>query len=197
MTPDFRTHHKKSWARIFKLLRSPRIDSKEQILPGCVAWRVVTTNLLLLYLAPDSRTHHTNSWARIVKLLRSTRIDSKEPIAPGCVAWRAGTTNLFLLIDCLKIPALYMSNRMQITSRFLSTLCKWFFRVHNWSLSKNKYLNIFYILSGFLISRNWKDILQMNKLLSFLELHIFCFRTTDKKTQIGKLQFIIQKILYI
>ncbi len=26
-------------ARIFKLLRSPRIDSKEPILSGCVAWR--------------------------------------------------------------------------------------------------------------------------------------------------------------
>ncbi len=30
-------------ARIFKLLRSPRIDSKEPIPLGCVAWRAVTT----------------------------------------------------------------------------------------------------------------------------------------------------------
>jgi hypothetical protein len=35
-------------ARIFKLLRSPRIDSKEPIPPGCVAWRAGTTNLFLL-----------------------------------------------------------------------------------------------------------------------------------------------------
>ncbi len=28
-----------TWALIFKLLRSPRIDSKEPIPPGCVAWR--------------------------------------------------------------------------------------------------------------------------------------------------------------
>jgi hypothetical protein len=32
-----------TWARIFKLLRSPRIDSKEPIPPGCVAWRAGTT----------------------------------------------------------------------------------------------------------------------------------------------------------
>ncbi len=48
-----------SWARILKLLRSPRIDSKEPIPPGSVAW------------------------ARIFKRLRSPRIDSKEPIPPG------------------------------------------------------------------------------------------------------------------
>ncbi len=35
-------------ARIFKLLRSPRIDSKEQISPGCVAWRAYTTTLFQL-----------------------------------------------------------------------------------------------------------------------------------------------------
>ncbi len=29
-------------ARILKLLRSPRIDSKERIPPGCVAWRAGT-----------------------------------------------------------------------------------------------------------------------------------------------------------
>jgi hypothetical protein len=34
-------------ARIFKLLRSPRIDSKEPIPLGCVAWRAGTTTLLL------------------------------------------------------------------------------------------------------------------------------------------------------
>ncbi len=31
----------------FKLLRSPRIDSKEPIPPGCVAWRAGTTTLFL------------------------------------------------------------------------------------------------------------------------------------------------------
>jgi hypothetical protein len=35
-------------ARIFKLIRSPRLDSKEPIPPGCVAWRAGTTTLLLL-----------------------------------------------------------------------------------------------------------------------------------------------------
>ncbi len=35
-------------ARIFKLLRSPRIDSKELIPSGCVAWRASTTTLFLL-----------------------------------------------------------------------------------------------------------------------------------------------------
>ncbi len=31
------------WARIFKLLRSPRTDSKEPTPPDCVAWRAGTT----------------------------------------------------------------------------------------------------------------------------------------------------------
>ncbi len=35
-------------ARIFKLLRAPRIDSKEPIPPDCVAWRAGTTTLFLL-----------------------------------------------------------------------------------------------------------------------------------------------------
>ncbi len=35
-------------ARIFKLLQSPRIDSKEQIPPGWAAWRVGTTTLFLV-----------------------------------------------------------------------------------------------------------------------------------------------------
>ncbi len=34
-------------ARIFKLIRSPRIDSKEPVPPECVAWRAVTTTLFL------------------------------------------------------------------------------------------------------------------------------------------------------
>ncbi len=36
------------WARIFKLSRSPRIDSEEPIPPGCVAWRAGTKTLFLL-----------------------------------------------------------------------------------------------------------------------------------------------------
>jgi hypothetical protein len=37
-----------SRARIFKLLSSPRIDSKESIQPAYVAWRAGTTTLFLL-----------------------------------------------------------------------------------------------------------------------------------------------------
>jgi hypothetical protein len=37
-----------SRARIFKLLRNPRIDSKESIPPAYVAWRVGSTNIFLL-----------------------------------------------------------------------------------------------------------------------------------------------------
>ncbi len=62
-----------SRARIFKLLRSPRIDSKEPIVPACVAW--------------DG----------IFKLLLSPEIDFEESIPPAYVAWRAGTRILFLL----------------------------------------------------------------------------------------------------
>jgi hypothetical protein len=49
--PSLLTNWKGYWfkleprARIFKLLRSPRIDSKEPIPPGCVAWRASTTTL--------------------------------------------------------------------------------------------------------------------------------------------------------
>jgi hypothetical protein len=35
-------------SQIFKLLRGPRIDSKEPIPPGCVAWRAGKTTLFLL-----------------------------------------------------------------------------------------------------------------------------------------------------
>ncbi len=41
-----------SRARIFELLRSPRIDSKEPIPPGCVAWRAGTTTLFRLGYYP-------------------------------------------------------------------------------------------------------------------------------------------------
>jgi hypothetical protein len=34
-------------ARIFKLLRNPKIDSKDSIPPACVAWRAGTTTLFL------------------------------------------------------------------------------------------------------------------------------------------------------
>ncbi len=37
-----------NWARIFKLVRSAKIDSKESILPAYVAWRTGTTTLFLL-----------------------------------------------------------------------------------------------------------------------------------------------------
>jgi hypothetical protein len=50
--------------RIFKLLRSPRIDSKEPILPGCVAWRAGTTLFLL-----DSSTGYTGWWNRFLGFL--------------------------------------------------------------------------------------------------------------------------------
>ena len=40
-------------ARIFKLIRSSRIDSKEPIPPGCVAWRAGTTTLFLLGSVPN------------------------------------------------------------------------------------------------------------------------------------------------
>jgi hypothetical protein len=44
---------RRSWVRIFKLLRSPGIHSKESISPAYVAWRVGTITLFLLdILAP-------------------------------------------------------------------------------------------------------------------------------------------------
>ncbi len=39
-------------ARIFIFLRSPRIDSKDSIPPGCEAWRAGTTTLFLLDYQP-------------------------------------------------------------------------------------------------------------------------------------------------
>ncbi len=52
-----------AWARIFKLLRSPGIDSKESIPPAYV------------------------TWALMFKLLRSPEIDSKESIPPAYLAY--------------------------------------------------------------------------------------------------------------
>jgi hypothetical protein len=37
-----------TWARIFKLLRSQKIDSKESIPPAYEAWRASTATLFLL-----------------------------------------------------------------------------------------------------------------------------------------------------
>ncbi len=73
-----------SRARIFKLLRSPRIDTKESIPPAYA------------------------TWARIFKRLWSPGIDSKASIPPAYVAWRAGTithipTRCLAPIDFFKI----------------------------------------------------------------------------------------------
>jgi hypothetical protein len=56
-------------ARIFKLLRSPGIDSNEPISPGCVAWRAGTTthptrflahiDCLKIYFSPQHPTLYT------------------------------------------------------------------------------------------------------------------------------------------
>ncbi len=60
-------------ARIFKLFRSPRIDSKESIPSAYVAW------------------------AGIFKPLWSPGIDAKASTPPAYVAWRPGTITLFLV----------------------------------------------------------------------------------------------------
>ncbi len=52
-TLNFKKPLLKARAQIFKLLRSPKIESKEQIPPGFVAWRAGTTTLFPLgSLAP-------------------------------------------------------------------------------------------------------------------------------------------------
>ncbi len=65
----------------FKLLRSPRIDSKEPTPPWCVAW------------------------ARICKRLRSPGIDYEESIPQAFVAWWASSTNRVV------VPARQAGNR--------------------------------------------------------------------------------------
>ncbi len=40
-------------ARIFKLLRNPRIDSKDYIPPAYVAWRAGTTTLFSVLYTPE------------------------------------------------------------------------------------------------------------------------------------------------
>ncbi len=66
-------HLPASWARIFKRLWSPGINSKERNPPAHVAW------------------------ARIFKRLWIPGINSKEWIPPAYVAWRADRRTLFLL----------------------------------------------------------------------------------------------------
>ncbi len=93
-------------ARMLKILRSPRIDSRRLIPPASVAW------------------------ALTFKLLRSPRIDSMELTA--YVAWQAGTSkrvvvparhaeNRFLgFLKGLQIRALACRNDNPISTRFLS-----------------------------------------------------------------------------
>ncbi len=52
LTAHIQEHELPFRARIFKLLRGPTIESKEPILPGCVAWWAGTTTLFLLGSQP-------------------------------------------------------------------------------------------------------------------------------------------------
>ncbi len=77
------------WARIFKHLRSPGIDSKEPILPGCVVWRAGAENPIptrflahtdcLRIPAPGlwcggKRTEHFSVASHFVPVLRKFRL---------------------------------------------------------------------------------------------------------------------------
>ncbi len=98
-------------AKIFSLLESPGIDSKESILPAYVAW------------------------AGICRRLWSPGIDSEKSIPPVYVAWRAGTTNRFAVpsrqdgnrflgsLKGLRIRALAGRYNNPIPTRFLSPGC--------------------------------------------------------------------------
>jgi hypothetical protein len=100
----------------FNLLRSPRIDSKEPIPPGCVAWRAGTITLFYSYSVPSPHRFFKNSssgnkqgctldraryWrARGPGSTQPLRLKNIEPvfvnvhgaqesISPAYVAWRA------------------------------------------------------------------------------------------------------------
>jgi hypothetical protein len=78
-------HFLGSWARIFKLLRSPRINSKEPIPPAYVTWRAGTTTES--YSVPSPHRLFKNSISG----------------GPGRQSYSFSVPNP---IDCLKIPAL-------------------------------------------------------------------------------------------
>jgi hypothetical protein len=59
-------------ARIFKLLRSPRIDSKEPIPPGCVSWRAGTT-IWFLKVVGNEKEGGSGRWQMIGIGLRPRR----------------------------------------------------------------------------------------------------------------------------
>jgi hypothetical protein len=59
--PYINTDRGDTRARIFKPLRSPRIDSMEPIPPGCVAWRAGTKALFLLGSVPSPHILYQNS----------------------------------------------------------------------------------------------------------------------------------------
>jgi hypothetical protein len=101
---------------IFKLSRSPGIDSKESIPPAYVAWESIPGRFKSLKISSlvgryDNPIHicfpapvdcskilaQEETSDGIFKLLRSPEIDSKEPIPQAYVAWRAATTTLLLL----------------------------------------------------------------------------------------------------
>jgi hypothetical protein len=84
-------------ARIFKLLSSPRIDSKEPIPPGCVAW------------------------APVCQRLSSPGMDSEESIPQAFVAWWPSSTNRVV------VPARQAGNRFLGSSKGLQirALCRY------------------------------------------------------------------------
>jgi len=91
-------------ARIFKLLRSRRIDSKEQIPPEPVYVNLLRSPGIDSQPGGPVRQPYLSYWhARLHRLAkRYLRIDSGPPLtftntSSGCVAWRAGTITLFPL----------------------------------------------------------------------------------------------------
>ncbi len=104
----------KGWARMFELLRSPRIDSKEPIPPRCVAGAVIF-----------KQSMGARNWFRIGFSYRPARLYRLAELIPWnrCLGplkvskiglWWAGTTTYSHSVprpstDCLKIPGLFSS----------------------------------------------------------------------------------------
>ncbi len=93
-------------ARILKILRSPRIDSKDPILPGCVAWRGGPVWQPYSYSVPSPHRLFKNSSTvyqlRYLSDVVMEQITKKTP-NPKCggdrVVWRAFTGVIYCVFD--------------------------------------------------------------------------------------------------
>ncbi len=104
-------------ARIFKLIRSPRIDSNEPIPPGCVEG--ARNRIWIGVVLPTCQTTQPGgigSWESILGLLKSSKIQALASRYDNPVP-----TRFLAPTDCLKIPSLESITYSTVLGNFFAT----------------------------------------------------------------------------